>query len=123
MQIDPFTLDQAKRYIDSRVPNTSIGQHNNYEQVRDEVLSKISGAFSPAKSKDKKDENVFLSFIGYPPVLDAIATLLCEEPNYYRIQQTLSGSAKADLETGLLVRISDHLLDREHQEKAPAKLH
>ena len=118
VQIDPFTLEQAKRYIDSQVPKTSIGQHHNYEQVRDGVLSKLSGAFSPAKSKDKKDENVFLSFIGYPPVLDAIATLLCEEPNYHRIQQTLSGGAEGDLETGLLIRISDHLLDRERQEKA-----
>ena len=34
-------------------------------------------------------ENAFLSFIGYPPVLDAIATLLREERNYYRIKQAL----------------------------------
>ena len=118
VQIDPFTLEQAKEYIDSSVTGASIGQQETYEQVRNEVLAKLSAAFSPSTPKDKKDKNVFLSFIGYPPVLDAIATLLEKERNYHRIHQTLSGGEEGGLETGLLIRISDYLLDREHKEKA-----
>ena len=115
VQIDSFDLEQAKAYIDSLVTETSTGnQQKAYEQARDEVLAKLSAAFSPAAANDK---NAFLSFIGYPPVLDAIATLLREERNYHRIQQTLSDGIGGQLEIGLLIRISDYLLDRD-KEKA-----
>ena len=117
VQIDQFTLEQAKEYIDSSVTGASVGRQE-YKQARDEVLAKLSDAFSPSTPKDKQDEDVFLSFIGYPPVLDAIATLLRKERNYHRIQQTLSGGKEDRLKTGLLICISDYLLDREHKEKA-----
>jgi hypothetical protein len=115
VQIDPFDLDQAKRYIDSRVTETTTGQQATYEQARDSVLAKLGAAFSPAAAKP---ENAFLSFIGYPPVLDAIATLLRNERNYHRVQQALSDGIEGKLEIDLLIRISDYLLDREHDEKA-----
>ena len=86
VQIDPFDLEQAKKYIDAGVTETTTGQQETYEQARDAVLAKLGAAFSPAAKAD----NAFLSFIGYPPVLDAIATLLRKERNYHRVQQALS---------------------------------
>ncbi len=115
VQIDPFDLEQAKEYIDSRAREGNTGQQEIYEQTRDNVLAKLSAAFS---STAAKAENAFLSFIGYPPVLDAIATLLRKERNYHRVQQALSDNTGGQLEIDLLIRISDYLLDRDHDEKA-----
>jgi hypothetical protein len=118
MQIDPFDLNQAKEYIDSQATH-GIGQPSAqqeiYEQTRDSLLSKLSAAFSPTADTA---ENAFLSFIGYPPVLDAIGTLLRKERNYHRVQQALSDGKGGQLEIELLIRISDYLLDRDHDEKA-----
>ncbi len=116
VQIDPFSLDQARRYIDSLALSANPSHRATYEQARDIVLDKLGSAFSGIAS-DSQDS--FLSFIGYPPVLDAVATLLDAEHNYHRIQQALDvGGGGTDLEIKLLIRISDYLLERDHQEKA-----
>jgi len=54
----------------------------------------------------------FLSFIGYPPVLDAIVTLFREEHNYYKIQRELQKTGACDVEFELLHRISNYILRR-----------
>ena len=115
VQIDPFDLDQAKNYIDSLATEKDDPQKDNYNQARDAVLNRLNTAFQASKISDK---NTFLSFVGYPPVLDAIATLLRTERNFHRIQQALTNGAGEHLENDLLVRISDYLLNREHDEKA-----
>jgi hypothetical protein len=118
MQIDPFDLNQAKEYIDSQATHgvgQAAAQQEIYVQTRDSLLARLSAAFSPTADTTK---NAFLSFIGYPPVLDAIGTLLRKERNYHRVQQALSDERGGQLEIELLVRISDYLLDRDHDEKA-----
>ncbi len=115
VQIDPFNLQQAKNYINAHNTTINPKQQKNYERTRDSVLSKLSAAFSPTKAKP---EDAFLTFIGYPPVLEAISTLLQEEQNYFRLQQALEGEPGGHLEIDLLIRISDYLLDRDHNEKA-----
>lgn len=114
LKIDPFSLDHAKKYIDAYVPERNPDQQAMYEQARDGVLDKLGVAFAPSNA----DNDAFLSFIGYPPVLDAIATLLDEETNYHRINQALSDGANGNLEIRLLIRIANYLLDRERTEKA-----
>lgn len=59
----------------------------------------------------------FLSFIGYPPVLDAIVTLLKEEQNYHRILTDLEGLDKINVELDLLYRIVSYILRREKEQK------
>jgi hypothetical protein len=118
MQIDPFDLKQAKEYIDSQATDSvgqAAAQHQIYEATRDSLLAKLSAAFSPTAANS---QNAFLSFIGYPPVLGAIGTLLRKERNYHRVQQALSDGKGGQLEIELLIRISDYLLDRDHDEKA-----
>lgn len=114
IQIEPFDLDQAKKYIDVHVGKPQSGQEANYVQARDEILESLGAAFKAADGE--KDE--FIAFLGYPPVLDAISTLLRQEVNYHRICQDLSGGSSNDLEVNLLIRIGDYLLDREQREKA-----
>ena len=100
--IDPFDLDKAREYIDAQVPNRHINQQQNYEKARDAVLDRIGAAFSTSSTKD---QDAFLSFLGYPPVLDAIGTLLSKESNYYRIQQDLGVGVQESIEVSLLIRI------------------
>lgn len=115
VQIDPFELPQARAYIDAHVPTGGGNQQQNYERARDTVLARLSAAFSVTPSNS---EDAFLSFVGYPPVLDSISTLLREEKNYHRVQQALGEQTGGQVEIDLLIRISDYLLDREHNEKA-----
>ena len=115
IQIDPFNLEKAKQYIDAHAQPKNSGQQQNYEKARDNLLEKLGAAFSPVAVVP---ENSFLSFIGYPPVLEAISTLLQQEQNYHRIQQALDEPTGGELEIDLLIRISDYLLDRDHDEKA-----
>ena len=112
VEIEPFNIEQARAYIDAQVPDRNVNQQRKYEAARDEVLNRLGAAFN-TEGKD-----AFLTFIGYPPVLDAIGTLLREESNYHRIQQKLSGNADGQVEISLLVRICDYLMQREHDEKA-----
>lgn len=111
VQIMPFTLDQAKAYIDNQVPNRNGSQQRNYEEARDAVLNQLVAVFPTSSSAN---QDAFLSFIGYPPVLDAIGTLLRQEPNYYRVKQALGDSNNGAIEIALLIHICDYLIDREH---------
>jgi hypothetical protein len=76
-------------------------------------LTKLSTAFSA----DAASGGNFLSFIGYPPVLDAIVTLLDEERNYHRLKEQLADSQSTNIEIDLLLKIADYILTRERDEK------
>ena len=115
ISIDPFGLDEAKAYIDRVASDIKDAHRLEYENARDSILAGLGAAFS---SSVADRENAFLSFIGYPPVLDAIGTLLSEETNYYRLQQKLGKAVDGSVEISLLVRICDYLMAREHDEKA-----
>jgi hypothetical protein len=71
----------------------------------------LGSAFGDAANED------FLSFIGYPPVLDAIVTLLSEEPNYHRLHKEMQSSDTNDVEIKLLNRIAQYILRREKEVK------
>ena len=118
LQLDPFSLQQATQYIDSRVANAVTGHHDTYAEARDTVLARLSSAFSATTFQDKESKDPFLAFIGYPPVLDAVATLLRTEHNYHRVARELAVETTGQLETVLLIRIADYLLDRDYREKA-----
>jgi hypothetical protein len=114
VSINPFSLEQAKLYIDSYVSQTQSSHRILYEQARDAVLEKLGDAFTSAE----QTKEAFLSFVGYPPVLDAIATLLKTEQNYHKITYSLNDGDDNNLEVNMLIRIADFLLRRERDEKA-----
>ncbi len=119
VQIEPFSIEKARSYIDLYLSNDVLSQHRaTYEGARDQLLSRLGLALSSTKSDDDADSDLFLSFIGYPPVLDAIVALLRKERNYHRIEQALGDNSDGILEISLLIRISRYLLDREYREKA-----
>jgi hypothetical protein len=114
VQIEPFDLKQAQDYIDLFTVGARSGQKAQYEAARDAILGKLSTAFT---QKSSDEPSGFLSFIGYPPVLDAIVTLLCEERNYHRLKERLEDGATKNVETELLYKIASYILDREANEK------
>lgn len=114
VQIDPFDMDQAKSYIDIHVGECQPAQRAAYEKARDEILNKLGAAFDVAGN----NEDTFIKFLGYPPVLDAISTLLCEEKNHHKIYQSLNKEVVNNTEVNLLIQIGDYLLDRDQREKA-----
>jgi len=108
--IDPFSQKTAIKYIDTFANPPSGGQRPQYEAARDLILEKLEGAFSGQAS-------TYLSFIGYPPVLDAIATLLNEEKNYHNLLEDIQQSGHNEVEATLLYKISAYLLKREKLDK------
>lgn len=114
VQIEPFDLEQAQKYIDLHVGKPQSGQQETYTQARDRILETLGAAFQVTDVV--KDE--FMKFLGYPPVLGAIATLLKQEGNYHKIYSSLVGGTGHDIEVNLLIQIGDYLLDREQKEKA-----
>ena len=115
VRIDPFDLDQARSYIDAYAAPSQPALRLEYERSRDHLLNSLNAAFSSTTTEQDDD---FLSFIGYPPVLDSIATLLIEEPNYYGLNQAIAADNGQSLEVQMLVSISRYLLERERNEKA-----
>ena len=114
LTIDPFSADQARSYIDKFTHGAESSQSSQYFETRDLILTKLSTAFSTA---DGAAGSNFLSFIGYPPVLDAIVTLLDEERNYHRLKEQLANSQSTNIEIDLLLKIADYILARERDEK------
>lgn len=117
ISIAPFDLDRARKYIDAFTAGIESSQSSQYIDVRENILSRLGSAFSG--ETDVENEN-FLSFIGYPPVLDAIVTLLTEEKNYHRVLGELNDHELNEVETHLLWRIGQYILRREkHQKVVP----
>jgi hypothetical protein len=114
LTISPFDLTQARGYIDTFTGGLSSNHAKEYQSVRDLILEKLGAAFGV--NVPENDQN-FLSFIGYPPVLDAIVTLLGKEQNYYGLREQLAGAEVKDIEIELLYRIASYILEREREQK------
>jgi len=113
--ISPFTIESAKKYIDEFTKGTSSAFAQQYEAVRDYIIEKLGAAFLANPNERSAD---FLSFIGYPPVLDAIVTLLAQENNYHKLMEELKVADGGNLEVSLLFRIAVYILEREREQKA-----
>ncbi len=112
--ISPFSIESARKYIDTFTGGGSSSFAQQYSDARDYIISSLNTAFL-TNSKSKPDE--FLTFIGYPPVLDAIVTLLIEEKNYFKLLEDLQSANGNDVEISLLYRIASYILRREREAK------
>ena len=115
LTIAPFDRAQAHAYIDkiSHVDGTAFT--TQYEGARDAILNCLAAAFSDSAPANEPDS--FLSFIGYPPVLDAVATVLKEERNFFRLENEISATVSGDREIELLTKICAFVLEREQRDK------
>jgi hypothetical protein len=124
--IDPFPREDAYRYIDLAI-STSFrdaatrieGYRTAYEGARGILFEQLARALSADDNSNAAAEQFFL---GYAPVLDAIAVLLAKEQNFERLKQELLKYESQGVPTrsrGLLLvqHVIERILQREHEEK------
>jgi hypothetical protein len=112
--IAPFDLDGARKYIDSFTSGMKSPHAVQYQDTRNRILELLGNAFQGDVAVER---NNFLSYIGYPPVLDSIVTLLKDEKNYHRLLETVNSADSSDVEISLLHKITSYILERERKEK------
>jgi hypothetical protein len=114
LSIEPFGVEAARKYIDEFSRGLTSPHSAQYAEVRDDILARLSLAFSGGS---KALDDSFVSFIGYPPVLDSIVTLLEEQGNYHKIKAQFSSRDSSEVEIGLLYRIAAFIMEREKELK------
>ena len=73
LQIEPFTIDAAKKFIDKQVESKVQERFaDQYKAVRDYIVDAIGGFF---KNQSEINRKQYLQFIGYAPVLLAIISV------------------------------------------------
>lgn len=78
LQIEPFTLNQAKEFIDKAVGSSALRYEAIYKDTRDYIIETINGFFKDQSSiKNHASER----FIGYAPVLQSISAFFKENLN------------------------------------------
>lgn len=113
IQIEPFTLNAAKEFIDKAGDSTAkIRFQSIYRDTRDYILTKIGGFFKDQASiKDHASER----FIGYAPVLQSIAAFFDEKTNYHVLLDELKANDSHSV--GLIIDIIQRILKRDREQK------
>lgn len=122
LQIEPFSLEKAKEFIDKQVckTNTLSAQHEvSYKATRDYVLDSLGDFF---KAKGKQDEEQGNKFIGYAPVLLAISEFLNSQKvgNYKMLFENLKKSKVKSI--SLILDIMHRILERDKTYKVVPNL-
>lgn len=111
LQIEPFTIEQAKLFIDYRVGDKQVNKYaDDYRKTRDYIIGAIGGFF---KNESEMSKNAFENFIGYAPVLIAISTLLGDNKNYHALLNEMLNSNNRNVK--LVVDILRKILLRERE--------
>ena len=113
LQIEPFTLQQAKEFIDKAVESVAkLRFESIYKLTRDYILYTINGFFKDQSSiKSHASER----FIGYAPVLLSIAAFFDNKTNYHAVLDDLKGKNIKSVE--LIIDIIERILNRDKDEK------
>lgn len=118
LQIEPFTKDLACEFIDNHVCTEAKEKHKQlYVEVRNFIIETIEGFF---KNQSEINHKQYIRFLGYAPVLLAIATLLRENSNYQMLLTNLKATNKKNID--LIVEIIERILNREKDEKVAEQL-
>lgn len=111
LQIEPFTIEKAKDFIDSQVPQKAVNNYDRqYKNVRDYIINEIGGFF---KNESEINHNVYERFIGYAPVLKSIVSLFTKKQDYHSLLNDLQSNKKQKFD--LLVDIVERILLREQK--------
>lgn len=112
-EVSHFDGTARAKYVDARTkvrdPRTDTST-TAYQQARDAILQALSVPMGGEQDQDR--------FVGYPPVLDAVAERLVDSPNFMAISNEFA-SLRSASRTAVLKRIIDELLKREQTKIAP----
>lgn len=126
-QIEPFSDEQSRRYIDARALRVArpevrdaIARHRaNFEQLRDALRDQVSRLLSAAEG----DSSQVQHFLGYAPVLDALAFFLTRSGDFAELRHDVAQLGDRLLArdgvrpSDLLSSIIERILVREAQQK------
>lgn len=113
LHIEPFTLEQAKQFIDKSVKNASRQKYETvYQETRDYIIETIEGFF---KDQTSIKDNVSQRFIGYAPVLQSISAFFDENINYRSVLDDLKKNNHKSVQ--LIVDIIERILERDRKQK------
>lgn len=104
-EISHFDSDQRTKYIDLYVGEAQPKGSETYIDARDTVIKALSGAVEGSQAD---------SFIGYAPVLYAVALLL-EKGNLLKIRNSFLPEVGSDRRIRVLGEIIEQLLKREQE--------
>ncbi len=111
LQIEPFTIEKAKDFINAQIDARAINKFNDqYKKVRDYIIEEVGGFF---RNESEMTRTPFERFIGYAPVLMSIKTLLNDHLNFDKLLGDLQIHKKQKIE--LLVDIVERILRREQK--------
>lgn len=118
LQIEPFTIEKAKEFIDKQVgKGSSITYNQKYKESRDYILQSINCFFDNQNAINNKQ---YERFIGYAPVLLAISTYFKDHANF---QKVLDDFRKNQLKkVSLIIDIVEKILERDKKEKVDLNL-
>jgi hypothetical protein len=110
LKLEPFTVDQAKEFIDKQIGEIKFDHH--YQIVRDYIINSVEGFF---KSDTEISKGGYNSFIGYAPVLLSISSLLKNSSNYIALDKQLRKDDSRGVD--LIISIVQYIIKREKEEK------
>lgn len=111
LYIEPFTIDQAKSFIDTKV-GTLPSLNQQYREVRDYIIESIDGFF---KNESDIANSESRNFIGYAPVLLSISVLLRKNANYQALLMNLKNQGYKNIK--LVLDVINLILTRDKNEK------
>lgn len=115
VQIEPFSLEKSKEFIDKQVDFDNIKSfRTSYIQTRDYVLDSLGGFF---KTESSNYEMQRLKFIGYAPVLLAVSEFLKPKKvlNYKAVYEDLKNCNSTSI--SLILDVVDKILQRDKKDK------
>ena len=107
LEVSHFPATSQKQYIDGRVQERDASASINgsfYDEARDALLTALAGSVDDGSAE---------TFVGYAPVLDAVATVLLDEQNHYKLAQEFAARTGGARHIEVLLDILDELLKRE----------
>lgn len=125
--IEPFGEERAVEYIDQRVRSfgdkpgsRAIDIHPEpYTAARNAIMSRLREALTGEQSQVEESE--LRVFLGYAPVLDAVATLLASTPNFGDLETSFAHASATGGQRGrpvaILAEIVERILTREQEQK------
>lgn len=115
LQIEPFSIEKAKEFIDKQVCSSLVDQYKTtYYQTRNYVLDSLGNFF---KSNNSGYEYQRHRFIGYAPVLLAISEFLSPNKvtNYKALLEDLKKNNNKSI--SLILDVVDRIRERDKKDK------
>jgi hypothetical protein len=121
LTIQPFTRDQAERYIDARISAINHASASRIQTHRESYLTAKKLIFDQLERAvgGHPVEEATREFVGYAPVLETIAVLLEKEGNFHEFIENLTDSEQTGRHQPLSVleHVIRRLLEREQKQK------